>query len=437
MRFSLLLLASTLTASVISAQKYVFAHVVMGNTAHHNTDDWVNDIKTAQAAGIDAFALNVAAGDNNTPAQVAKAFTAATTLGGSFKLFFSFDYLGGTGPWPATGPDSVASYLNRYGVSPAYFKYNGQVFASTFEGVNNAGDWTPDGPIRCAVQDTVGSIYFVPDYTSLGPSGFTAQLDNVQGGFSWDMWPSGPEDMTTASDIAWQSTLGSKSYMMGVSPWFFHSDANPIAWMWRSDDLWAQRWQQVFQIQPQFVQIVTWNDWGESSYIGPLVSDHEVPANSLKYVKDMPHEHLLTLLPYYISKYKGTNSTLVTDSMQYWYRTSPASGGFLGGVIGNNPTQGQAEYSPNLLCQDKVFFTALLKSPAEVRVQIGNYPARSYTGKAGLNHWSQPFAGQTGNVTFSIVRNGETVKSETGAEITASSSLLGGLTNFNSWVGGF
>ncbi|RAL62377.1 hypothetical protein DID88_004943 [Monilinia fructigena] len=437
MRFSLFFLASALTASFVSAQKYVFAHVVMGNTAHHTTDNWATDIQTAQAAGIDAFALNIASGDTNTPVQIANAFTAATNLGSSFKLFFSFDYLGGTGAWPATGDCSVASYLNEYGVSPAYFKYNGQVFASTFEGVNNAGDWTPNGPIRSAVQGTAGSIYFVPDYTSLGPAGFTAQLNNVQGGFSWDMWPSGPEDMTTASDVAWQNTLGSKPYMMGVSPWFFHSDANPIAWMWKSDDLWAKRWQQVLQVQPQFVEIVTWNDWGESSYIGPLVSDYEVPTNSLKYVKNMPHDKLLTLLPYYIAQYKGTNLKPTTDSMQYWYRTSPSISGTFGGVLGNNPTQGQAEYSPSLLAQDKIFFTALLQSAADVQVQIGNSPARNYNGTAGLNHWSQPFNGQTGNVTFSIVRNGETVKSESGTEITGVSSVLGGLTNFNCWVGGF
>ncbi|CAD6448005.1 b4c09d13-a01a-4f58-97ca-ea54009a662d [Sclerotinia trifoliorum] len=437
MRFSLLLLASTLTASVVSAQKYVFAHVVMGNTAHHTTDDWENDIKTAQAAGIDAFALNVATGDSNTPTQVENAFEAATTLGSSFKLFFSFDYLGGSGAWPATGDSSVASYLNQYGVSPAYFKYNGQVFASTFEGVDNAGDWTPGGAIRSAVQGTAGSIYFVPDYTSLGSSGFAAQLNNVQGAFSWDMWPSGPVNMTTDNDLAWQETLGSKAYMMGVSPWFFHSDANPIAWTWRGDDLWAERWQQVLEVQPQFVEIVTWNDWGESSYIGPLVSTDEVPANSLKYVENMPHTDFLTLLPYYINQYKGIKTNSTTDSMQYWYRTSPAASGLVGGVLGNNPTQGQIEYSPNTICEDKVFFTALLQSAADVHVQIGSSPVTSYTGSAGLNHWHQPFNGQTGNVTFSIVRNGQMVKSEVGTEITATSSLEGGLSNYNTWVGGF
>lgn len=186
-----------------------------------------------------------------------------------------------------------------------------------------------------------------------------------------------------------------------------------------------------------FHRIVTWNDWGESSYIAPLLHDEEVPANSLKYVKNMPHSNLLTLLPYYISQYKGIRSNATTDSMQYWYRTSPAAAGLTGGVLGNNPSQGQIEYSPNTLCEDKVFFTALLQSAADVHVQIGESPVTSYSGKAGLNSWSHGFSGQTGNVTFSIVRNSQTVKSESGTEITAESSVVGGLTNFNVWVGGF
>lgn len=184
-------------------------------------------------------------------------------------------------------------------------------------------------------------------------------------------------------------------------------------------------------------RIVTWNDWGESSYIGPLVSTEEVPPASLKYVQNMPHEKLLNFLPYYISQYKGQKANISTDSMQYWYRTSPAANGATGGVLGNNPNQGQTGYSPNVICQDKVFFSALLTSPADVTVQIGSGAVNSFAATAGLNHFSHSFGGQTGNVTFSIVRNGKTVKSESGTAITSTSLIAGGVTNYNAWVGGF
>lgn len=184
-----------------AAAKYVFAHVVVGNTAAHTQATWETDITLARSAGIDAFALNGGYPDSNIPTQVANAFAAAEALGADFKLFFSFDYLGGGSPWPATGDNSVVSYLNQYKTSPAYFNYNGAPFASTFEGTANIADWAPGGAIRSAV----GDVYFVPDWTSLGPGGIGADLANIEGFFSWNMWPDGATNMTDAPDKEWQA----------------------------------------------------------------------------------------------------------------------------------------------------------------------------------------------------------------------------------------
>lgn len=230
---SSVLTALTLLLPVVSAQKYVFAHVVVGDTAAHTQDTWTTDITAAKDAAIDAFILNIGYGDTNTPIQVANAFAAAEAAGSSFKLAFSFDYLGGTGPWPATGDSSVASYLNQYASSSAYFHYGGGAFVSTFEGTGNVGDWAQGGAIRSAV----GSIYFVPSWTSLGTSGITADLDNIEGFFSWNIWPDGATNMTDAADQSWKAALPGKTYMMGVSPWFFHSASGGTDWVWRGDDL--------------------------------------------------------------------------------------------------------------------------------------------------------------------------------------------------------
>ena len=192
------------------------------------------DIALAQAAAIDAFMLDIAYGDPNVPIQVSNAFAAAEAAGSNFKLAFSFDYLGGTGPWPASGNDSVVSYLSEYTSSSAYFYYDDSAFASTFEGTSNIGDWAQGGTIRSAISS---SIYFVPDYTSLGPSGITPYLDDIEGAFSWNIWPDGATNITDASDLQWVEALPGKSYMMGVSPWFFHSASGGTDWVWRGDDL--------------------------------------------------------------------------------------------------------------------------------------------------------------------------------------------------------
>lgn len=175
---SLLFLASACLPVVSS--KYVFAHVVVGNTAAHTVATWQTDISLAAAAGIDAFALNIAYPDSNIPTQVANAFTAAEAMqtnGTDFTLFFSFDYLGGGSVWPATGDESVVSYMTKYKNSSAYFLYNSLPFVSTFEGTANIDDWASGGTIRSAV----GDLYFVPDWTSLGTSGISAVLPDIEG----------------------------------------------------------------------------------------------------------------------------------------------------------------------------------------------------------------------------------------------------------------
>lgn len=88
----------------------------------------------AQEAHIDAFALNIAAGDSKTASQLSNAFTAADSAG--FKLFLSFDYAG-NGPSQAR---DVISLPTTYGPNAAYFDYPGKLFVSTFEGPGNADD---------------------------------------------------------------------------------------------------------------------------------------------------------------------------------------------------------------------------------------------------------------------------------------------------------
>lgn len=44
--------------------------------------------------------------------------------------------------------------------------------------------------------------------------------------------------------------------MMPVSPWFYTNlPEYSKNWLWRGDDLWHIRWQQVLDIQPTFVEV--------------------------------------------------------------------------------------------------------------------------------------------------------------------------------------
>ena len=174
--FSFLLAVTATLSCTVKAQTYVFAHVVVGDTYSHTQSTWENDITLAYDAGIDAFALNIGYPDNFAN-QVSNAFAAAEALNNGFKLFFSFDYEGGGEAWPATGDSSVVSYLTQYQGSSAYFNYGSASFVSTFEGPSNSADWAQGGAIRSVLSP----IYFVPDWTSVGPGAIGPYLADLDG----------------------------------------------------------------------------------------------------------------------------------------------------------------------------------------------------------------------------------------------------------------
>lgn len=134
--------------------KAVFAHFMITNTLHYTANDWNDDIRLAQEAHIQAFALNMAYGDPANEPGVAAGFAAASAA--NFKLFFSFDGAG-NGPWPK---QAVLDFLLQYRGNSAYFMHNGQPLASTFEGPGQADDWVD-------IKQQTG-CFFIPSWSSKG-----------------------------------------------------------------------------------------------------------------------------------------------------------------------------------------------------------------------------------------------------------------------------
>lgn len=425
----LLKISFSLALAVISAavaateDKYVFAHFLAGNGAHMAPADWASDIAMAKAAKIDGFAMNIAAGDPNTDKVLAAAYSAAEIAGG-FKMFLSFDYLS-VGAWDAT---QAISKINQYKSSSAQFNYKGKPLVSTFEGVGNIGDWPA---IKRATN-----CFFIPDWSSLGPAGFASHLDIADGAFSWDAWPDGAQDKSTDADRGWIKILGGKPFMMPVSPWFYTNMPKwGKNWLWRGDNLWHDRWQEVVRLRPAMVQILTWNDFGEAHYIGPI--HRGAVPDGAHYVDDMPHVAWLKFLPHYIDAYKSGNSTSfkgVEEAITYWYKVNPGWSGSNGGTTGNNPGQGQKAVAPQLVSEDKVFVSVLVAQPSDVDVSIGGgkpTPLRAMT--SGINQFAVPLLGQTGAVVINVTRNGQEVVSTSGPPITK--ACKNGLINWNAYVG--
>lgn len=231
--------------------------------------------------------------------------------------------------------------------------------------------------------------------------------------------------------------------MMPVSPWFFTNlPGFNKNWMWRGDDLWYDRWVEVLVVQPEIVEILTWNDFGESHYISPLDDQQYGPFSpgignaTYNYAENMPHDGWRQFLPYSIDLYKYGTASIDKEGLVVWFRPSNKDACSTGGTTGNTASQLQYEFSPKEVAQSKIFYSALLgSSGATITVTVGGvvYPGawkNSPDGGVGIYHGSVDYSGY-GDVVVSMIHSGTT----TSVSGSISSICQANVTNWNAWVG--
>lgn len=250
--------------------------------------------------------------------------------------------------------------------------------------------------------------------------------------------------MSTFTDHSYLDALGGSPYMMGVSPWFFtNMPGFRKNWLWRGDSLWFDRWVHVMSLQPEYVEIISWNDFGECHHIGPLRDNAYVAFDSahgkapFNYALGKTHDGWRTFLPFLIDMAKSNTTSFSQENVVAWYRENPSSACGTGGTTGNTASQLQQVYSPGELAQDMVFYAALLASSASVSVSIGGQSiAATWTtipsGGIGLYRGSVPTGGLTGSVVITITRSGAQILQASGDAIT--SGCTSGIENWNANV---
>jgi hypothetical protein len=155
-----------------------------------------------------------------------------------------------------------------------------------------------------------------------------------------------------------------------------------------------------------------------------------------------PNDGWRTFLPFVIDTYKNGVATVTKEGLIGWWWWSAASACGDGGTTGNTASQLQLEFAPGQVSQDRIFFTALLGSAADVSVTIGGtiVPAQ-WTAKPdsgiGLHHSSANFtASHRGDVAITIRRgNAQIAAARPGASGSIGpQSCVNGLTNCNALV---
>lgn len=416
--------------------KLVFCHFMMGIVSGRTSaSDYDADMQVARDMGIDAFALNIGT-DEFTNAQLGYAYESAAN--NDMKVFISFDF-----NWfdPSSDAQRVGEIIANYSSQTAQLMVDDKVVVSSFTG---------DGLDVPAMRSAAGvDVFFAPNFHPT-----QSDTESLDAALNWMGWanngenkapqPGGVNITVLDGDSSYKDWLSGMPYISPVSPWFSTHYGAEVSYsknfVFPSGLLWFERWNQILTERPHYVEIVTFNDYGESHYIGPLSSPHYDDGAS-KWVNDMPHDGFRDLAKPFIAAYKAgatsPDAYITEDKIVYWYRPTRSDVD----CDATDNTMGEASNSsgnyfhgkPNGYddLEDSVFVATLLTADATLSVTSGGV-THVFEAKKGANAFSVPMSvGQQG---FSLVRDSETVLSGVSLKDVQDECICG-IYNFNCYVG--
>ncbi|KAI0768974.1 glycoside hydrolase [Trametes elegans] len=413
------------------SSKLVVAHHIVGLTGgggagDYTLDTWKKDIKLASSKGIDGFALNVGA-DDWTYTQVGNAYQAAEDLKSNFKLFLSLDMAAIGGVKNCNSPDTAAyirDLTNKFIGRASQLKVKGKPLVSTFAGESctfgEADVFTGWRKQFTQHPDLAGKIHFVPSFF-IDIQQFHNFQDVLDGDFNFNgAWRT---DLTTASVSSFlgggvdldhltpaqqgvlTDTLGSfkidqwhieqlarvansaHTYMTSIAPWFFthfgadsyNKNVDGSQWIYDCDDhLYARRWQTVIANRDKvdIVQLLTWNDFGESHYLGPIQGN--LPRGSEAWVSGFDHQGFLELTSHFAAWFKtGKAPRIEKDQLVMWARPHPKRA-----QASSDPVPAPTNFE---LTQDQLWAVVLATAPGSLTLSTSDKTHRTFAVAAGVN----------------------------------------------------
>ncbi|WP_442890105.1 endo-1,3-alpha-glucanase family glycosylhydrolase [Congregicoccus parvus] len=406
----------------------VFAHYMVccptaGGDA--TVDDFAREIVAAQSRGIDGFALNLG-GWSREPHykdKLAAIYAAAATLDSGFLLFPSADFCCGL------SDDDVIDLMESVYDHPNQFRFDGRPLLSSFSGGENLG------AIAARLASAGRPVSLVPYVFPLPPVEHPRgrQIEDVAAriptadGFFFFAGPGTPaQHVETNARLAHQWLGAGKVYMAGITPWYRGLGGNYRVYEGLGYEGTAAQWENAIRLRIPWVQIVTWNDWGEASYIAPFGPPESTDLWSGHWGPTPSHEGWLDASRHYIEWFKtGAPPVIRRDEIFYTYRTHSKHARGL--VKPGGPDSDRPAGASSLV--DSIFVTAHLTAPARLVVSCGER-STAFALAGGVHHVRAPL--DEGTPRFRLERDGEVVIDKTGEHAISSRDAW---TNFNPFAG--
>jgi glucan endo-1,3-alpha-glucosidase len=297
-------------------------------------DQLRDDVRAAMEGGLDGFAINAFSGAQAK--NLLESFIrAADSVGAdNFKLILSADMSLGF------KPDEIVDTIVRYGGNPHYLKVGGKPLLSSYGG-DGSMEWWSENVLR--VLETMSHpVTFVPYFDRPHPNWDTPSSSNwqdvinrsggVDGLFNF-LIPGSTPFYSQDPNIGhhWWSILEAEeslSKALHDRGKFFIAPYMPYYWAvchparqyveeqgGRGMTNW---WTSIINVQrPEMVELITWNDYSESTYVQPT----RVPLSKTPGVTSYSHIGYYELLKYYIAWYRnGHAPSISNDALFYFYR---------------------------------------------------------------------------------------------------------------------
>lgn len=382
--------------------RQVFAHYML--ITRPPNGDYTTDMQLAKGAGIDAFAINYGGVNVNFTLQeiyLAEFYAAAKANG--LPCYLNFDTTS------VKDPKMIVRLTNQYRNHPAQLKINNRIPISTFTPFAVSWDWQKD-----VLNHVSNALFLLGTISDNAAATFALPYD---GAFTWIHPTKNVADEAATDDaFAARKAATGKIWMPAVASWFFKHFIPTEDWDQAQDDgIFIDRWFHLMDLAPDFIQILTWNDWGESHYIGP--ADITRQCGACTWAR-LDHTAFLKITKILIKAYKsgrgrggqGGFRCLEVDRADedvfFFYRTQPAK------------TNGYFDTLPLPLdandLKDDVFVVSALNQSANIEVTTGTHTTKR-AAPACLFKFSVPFA--LGAQSVRALRGGKAFVAKTGPNV--------------------
>jgi hypothetical protein len=309
--------------------------------------------------------------------------------------------------------DAVTQIIAAVATSPAAYRLNdGRLVVTAFNAGKNSPQWWAS--VIAGLESRGIKISFVP--TFLGWKGQANGFAALSDGFS--DWGTATESVSgrMADDIATAHSNYGKIFMMPVDPQQYRPKELHF-WEAGNSAAFRAAWLAAIHGNADWVQLVTWSDFSESSQIEPYTD-----ATLRRDIGTGFYDTNAYYAAWFLS---GAQPVITHDVLYYFYRREPTDAAA--------PSQSLPNKIVNSAAENDIELLAFLTAPGVVAISIGGQ-SHTQNVPAGVTSFKVPT--QPGNPVFSLTRNGSTVLSLQGPiQIYGSGGLPSGVSDLTYWSG--